>query len=226
LEKLLALGTSEKKDLAFVTGEQKSDWFVRSGGAPVYPRAELVDEYRRASSRAKLRLMSLHELLRELNVPEAVVLDVITAEAQANNVIQVAGAELPIQAGHAYESSGQRTFDYSMNNGEITLGGGDSLFTLRFSRSGGNSIHFYRSANVPKIARVRQRVLGQALRPEEHDWSSNVYTIDIGDGFLAVNRTGALLQGRVLDVKAEGYGSDHDEVTFRFNITPPHEYSA
>jgi PIN like domain len=58
---LLSLGANKKMDLAFVTGEQKSDWFVRGDGGPVYPRHELVDEYRRASDGKSLRLMSLNE---------------------------------------------------------------------------------------------------------------------------------------------------------------------
>lgn len=80
---LLELGKARKQDLAFVTGEQKNDWFVRSGGEHVYPRFELVDEYRRASGGRSLRLMSLPQLLDALKAPASVVDDAKTAEAQS-----------------------------------------------------------------------------------------------------------------------------------------------
>jgi len=80
---LLELGKTRKQDLAFVTGEQKNDWFVRSGGEHIYPRFELVDEYRRASSGRSLRLMNLPQLLDALKAPANVVDDAKTAEAQS-----------------------------------------------------------------------------------------------------------------------------------------------
>lgn len=84
---LLLLAAREKKDIAFVTGEQKADWFVRADGGPIYPRLELIDEYRRASGGKSLRLMSLYELLDEMETSKDVVLEVKVAEQQANTTI-------------------------------------------------------------------------------------------------------------------------------------------
>jgi hypothetical protein len=47
---ILALGRKRKCDVLFVSGEEKADWCHRSMGQPLYPRYELVDEYRRYSS--------------------------------------------------------------------------------------------------------------------------------------------------------------------------------
>jgi hypothetical protein len=77
---LLRIGREKNKDLVFVTGEEKSDWFVRSGGEAVYPRPELVDEYRRASAGKNLRLSTLHGLLREMQAPSSVINEVQRAE--------------------------------------------------------------------------------------------------------------------------------------------------
>jgi len=46
---ILEIGSRNKKPLIFVSGEEKSDWQHRSGGAGFLPRYELVDEYRRSS---------------------------------------------------------------------------------------------------------------------------------------------------------------------------------
>jgi hypothetical protein len=85
-------------DLAFVTGEQKADWFIRSDGGSIYPRHELIDEYRRFSEGKSLRLMSLYELLEEMKVADNVVQDVKYAEVQANTAVLLqraaAGTEL------------------------------------------------------------------------------------------------------------------------------------
>lgn len=87
---LLNLGKTIKKDLIFVTGEQKADWFVRSGSGPVYPRPELIDAYRRASGGRSLRLSSLHDVLKEMSAPDALVANIEVAEATANSAIQSA----------------------------------------------------------------------------------------------------------------------------------------
>lgn len=46
---ILWIGETEQKHLTFVTGEEKSDWWYQSNNRALYPRFELVDEYRRAS---------------------------------------------------------------------------------------------------------------------------------------------------------------------------------
>jgi hypothetical protein len=88
---ILRLGESRKQDLVFVTGERKSDWFVRSDGEPVYPRPELVHEYKRFSKGRNFRLATLADLLRELDAPEKVVQDVREAEVKASVPVQIGG---------------------------------------------------------------------------------------------------------------------------------------
>lgn len=81
---ILKIGASRKQDLVFVTGEAKADWFVRVGGGPIYPRPELVDEYRRFSKGHNFRLATLADMLGELNVSGKVVREVRAAETKAN----------------------------------------------------------------------------------------------------------------------------------------------
>jgi hypothetical protein len=77
---ILSLGNQHGKDLVFVTGEEKADWFVRSNNDGVYPRPELVDEYRRASSGQSLSLMSLSQFLTEMQVEDDIVEEIRSVE--------------------------------------------------------------------------------------------------------------------------------------------------
>jgi hypothetical protein len=85
---LLALGEQQKKDLIFVTGEEKADWFVRVNGAGAYARPELVAEYRKHSGGKGLRLVEFHDVLREMDVDRNVVMEVEKAETSANKIIR------------------------------------------------------------------------------------------------------------------------------------------
>ena len=44
-----------------------------SSGEHIYPRHELADEYRRHSGARSLRPLNLHQLLKEMKVPETIV---------------------------------------------------------------------------------------------------------------------------------------------------------
>lgn len=116
---LLHLGETTRKDLIFVTGEQKADWFVRSGNRPVYPRPELVEAYRHVSGGRSLRLSSLHDLLKEMSAPDTLVDDVQVAEATANSAIQAAsfaGLGAFARSAHTTVSDSQSEFEYGLDD--------------------------------------------------------------------------------------------------------------
>lgn len=64
-----------KGNCLFVTNEEKSDWWVKSGGA-FQPRPELLDEYRRASEGGSIHLLPLSELLSLFAAKPQIVQDV------------------------------------------------------------------------------------------------------------------------------------------------------
>lgn len=70
---ILNAGSSSKKSLVFVTGEQKNDWWTRSSGISLYPRFELLDEYRRASNGHTFHIISFPDFLGEFGVQQKVV---------------------------------------------------------------------------------------------------------------------------------------------------------
>jgi len=60
---ILHIGKECECDLVLITGDQKSDWWHRSGNEAIYPRHELVDEYRRISGGCSFHMMSFSKLL-------------------------------------------------------------------------------------------------------------------------------------------------------------------
>ncbi len=221
---LLNLGATHKKNLIFVTGEEKADWFVRAGNARVYPRPELIDEYRRVSGGHTLRLSSLHELLREMSAPETLVKDVEAAELTANTAIQ-ASSFSPIGA---FVNSGRmsvpvtkQTFDYSTHNGKLRIESEGKAFDLAFSKASDTSIHLYRSGTTRRIARVRKAAMDQLTTIDQQETSSINYTIQLEEGFLIENEAGDVLAGRIISISDDTRGADRDEVVFTYAVSAP-----
>ncbi|WP_348264543.1 PIN-like domain-containing protein [Telmatobacter sp. DSM 110680] len=73
---LLKLGESEKKHLLFVSGEEKPDWWYRSENRSLYPRFELVDEYRRASGGHSFLMIGFADLLKHFGATDDVIAEV------------------------------------------------------------------------------------------------------------------------------------------------------
>lgn len=73
---ILAAGARLKRPAIVVSGEQKTDWFCRSKGVPLFERVELIDEYRRASSGRQLHIITFEEFLRLMNADAEVVKEV------------------------------------------------------------------------------------------------------------------------------------------------------
>jgi len=87
---ILAVGAARKCNMIFVSADRKPDWWCQSGGEPLYPRFELIDEYRRASSGKTLQMTMFSNFLRLFGAEEDVVnivrkeeRDTITAAAIA-----------------------------------------------------------------------------------------------------------------------------------------------
>jgi rRNA-processing protein FCF1 len=60
---ILELGSTKKESIIFVSGDEKSDWYLKSEGKPLYPRYELVDEFRRHSEGKSFHIMKLPDFL-------------------------------------------------------------------------------------------------------------------------------------------------------------------
>lgn len=80
---ILRLGEDRKVDVIFVSGEEKSDWWHRGGGRHLYPRFELVDEFRRRSGGKAFHITSFAELLDIYGAAEDLVAEVRETEVEA-----------------------------------------------------------------------------------------------------------------------------------------------
>jgi hypothetical protein len=78
---ILSIGQNESKHLIFVSGDEKADWRYQSEGQALYPRFELLDEYRIASQGKSLLIISFAQLLEQLGAPAPVVAEVKQEEA-------------------------------------------------------------------------------------------------------------------------------------------------
>lgn len=73
---LLQIGRQEHRHLVFVSGDEKPDWRYQSENQTLYPRFELVDEYRRGPGGKTFLMISLAELLQKFGASAAVVKEV------------------------------------------------------------------------------------------------------------------------------------------------------
>ncbi|MGI2855325.1 PIN domain-containing protein [Shewanella algae] len=77
---LLNLAESKKKHVIFVSGDEKADWWHQSGKNPLYPRFELVDEFRERTEGKSFHIISLSGLLALFDASKEAVEDIRESE--------------------------------------------------------------------------------------------------------------------------------------------------
>lgn len=82
---ILQIGSEQGCDLIFVSGDEKNDWFHKSMNQPLYPRYELIQEYKRISGGATFKIISLSGLLELYGAAEEAVHEIKTIEDESNN---------------------------------------------------------------------------------------------------------------------------------------------
>lgn len=115
--------------------------------------------------------------------------------------------------------NGRILFDYSTNDGTVTVGVGPSLFPLKFSKASDRAIHFYRDGSaVVGVARVKNPKPKSRMAFGDQDSSSRVYTLEIGDVGPAENSSGFFLQLRIHAISDDTRGHEADSVDFSYSI--------
>jgi rRNA-processing protein FCF1 len=79
---ILELGRKHKSDIVFVTGDEKADWYHQSEKQALYPRFELIDEFRRTSEGRSFHIVSFSKLLDLFGASSEIVKEVHQQEAQ------------------------------------------------------------------------------------------------------------------------------------------------
>jgi hypothetical protein len=77
---ILGQGTERKCPCVLVSGETKPDWVIRSMDHALYPRYELVDEYRRASEGGAFHILRFSALLELYGASPQIVQEVSSQE--------------------------------------------------------------------------------------------------------------------------------------------------
>lgn len=79
---ILDVGKRNKKSVIFVSGEEKADWWYQSEKVHLYPRYELVDEFRRASEQQSFYILAFSRFLELFNASQEVVDEIRKEEIQ------------------------------------------------------------------------------------------------------------------------------------------------
>ncbi|HBQ3319574.1 PIN-like domain-containing protein [Klebsiella pneumoniae] len=82
---ILNLAKNKCKHLIFVSVDEKTDWWHQSGKTPLYPRFELVDEFREATKGKSFHIVSLSTLLEIFDIDSEVVKSVKITEEEVKS---------------------------------------------------------------------------------------------------------------------------------------------
>jgi rRNA-processing protein FCF1 len=88
---ILEIGKNHKKSVFFVSGDEKADWWHRSEGQALYPRYELVDEFRRYSEGQSFHIIPFSQFLELYGASESIVEEVRREEVKLSLELGVIG---------------------------------------------------------------------------------------------------------------------------------------
>lgn len=222
---LLAIGAKHKKNMIFITGEEKADWFVRVNKIGVYPRPELVAEYRKHSGGKGIRLVELHDVLREMDVAQDVVIEVERAENSVNNAIR-AGTAINLD----WRNTTSITTPNTTTSARMRMRyGGESLifsaggieFKFSVSECGPNSIWVYPNG-IDEMFLVATVRTGEILHHLLKDAIEKAASISSGQLVCLRKASGHLLIARLLRANQPETGEIF-EVSMSFAIYSPGE---
>ncbi|MGI8489940.1 PIN domain-containing protein [Pectobacterium sp. S5] len=219
---ILQLGKEQQKDIIFITGEKKSDWFTLSNNEPISVRSELNDEFRRTTGKS-IGLMNLAGLLSVYKFSTEIVDKVENAESIFNNHYLPKNAIKKLSNNLEetyYLISEIDSFDYSTHNGTIEMSNGKIAFNVKFSKASDTTIHVYKDGDSYQIARVKNSNRGDVLEFENYDSSSRGYTIHKGEVVLFRNMQGDVLAIRIINIKDDSRNDDQDLVQYIYVIYP------
>jgi hypothetical protein len=77
---ILEIGIARRLPVVFVSGDQKADWRIRAESQVLYPRFELVDEFRRASDGSTFHILQFSEFLELFGADKSAVQEVQARE--------------------------------------------------------------------------------------------------------------------------------------------------
>ena len=114
---------------------------------------------------------------------------------------------------------GAFTFDYSNHDGEYVIGEGDGTFSTRWSKASDTSIYALKDGKgIDAIALLKNVGNIESIRDIKGDFSSRYRTPRIGDAIVWKNDKGRYAITKIVSIKDDTRGSDHDELTCEYII--------
>ena len=121
---------------------------------------------------------------------------------------------------HSRALSGEVSFDYSNNDKRYALGEGHFLFETSWSKGSDASIHAYNDPpSIDAIALAKgMATIEMVADATTYDYSSRFRSPRIGEVVLWRNVNGLYAATRIVSIKDDTRGSDHDELRFEYRI--------
>lgn len=88
---ILEIGRLKSKDVIFVSGEEKPDWWHRMENQALYPRYELIDEFRRESGGYSFHIIHFSQFLDLYGASESAVEEVREEESRLSTEFSLIG---------------------------------------------------------------------------------------------------------------------------------------
>lgn len=127
---ILQIGEDLKKSVVFVTGDLKADWWHRgSGSVTLYPRHELVEEFRRRSGGLSFHIIKFADFLELYGADESVVQEARRGEV-AQQQEDAASTRKHPRAGHARVVVTSGWWLHPVPNVDVLLGADNGTYQL------------------------------------------------------------------------------------------------
>ncbi|MGZ5440761.1 MAG: PIN domain-containing protein [Thermoanaerobaculia bacterium] len=137
---ILEAAAAADKDAIFVTEEAKIDWFHRSADQRLFPRYELVEEFKASVPGRSFSIMTLAELLKVHGASERVVAEVQKAADVAESPFrsaQKSDEQMGLVVVVGYEGNRR-----------------DAVLTCGFCHQSDIQMHFYEGDGTPQLSEV------------------------------------------------------------------------
>lgn len=117
-------------------------------------------------------------------------------------------------------TKGQVTFDYSNNNGRYSIGQGELMFELDFSKSSNYDIYLLNAPESIDSVAIAKNIsdIIYITDAREYDYSSRTRCPNIKQVAVIQNKNGFYAAIKILAIKDDSRGDTNDEVTFEYVI--------
>ena len=167
---ILEIGKT-KKHVVFVSGDVKPDWYHKSNKQALYPRFELISEFREASDKHSFHIIRLSELLTLMGAKDEVV-----SEVKGEEFFEIKKYSMPF-----YIIAEKALYEhFKTNYSNVTLydiprNGIDFSYTS----DDGHEVGVIAMLLPNSIGEARRKVHSQLLKLAPHHFPSQVGSIDI-----------------------------------------------